>query len=262
MREFATVRFAGSSVALALIGTVVLLVNPVEPGHAARLAPGPSANSNTSPSPSPTAKPSGVAGASVSGTAHVLDGDTIDLGGVRIRLEGIDAPETGQTCGRKWVGTWSCGAAATNVLEKLTLGQDVTCNSTGTDKYGRMLGICRAGAIELNAEMVRQGYAWAFVKYSARYLDVEAEARASRAGVWQGDADPPWVFRERRWVSAEQTAPEGCAIKGNISNKGQIYHMPWSPWYGRVKVDESRGERWFCTEAEAVTAGWRPANGK
>ena len=55
-------------------------------------------------------------------------------------------------------------------------------------------------------------------------------------------------------------APQGCAIKGNVTAHGKIYHMPWSPWYARIKMDPDKGRRWFCTEAEAVAAGWRPAN--
>jgi hypothetical protein len=73
------------------------------------------------------------------------------------------------------------------------------------------------------------------------------------------EAQPAWEFRETRWAGAEQEAPEGCAIKGNITGNGQIYHMPWSTWYGKVKVEPAKGERWFCTEDEAQTAGWRAA---
>ena len=47
-------------------------------------------------------------------------------------------------------------------------------------------------------------------------------------------------------------------IKGNITDNGRIYHMPWSPWYGKVRIDPARGERWFCNENEAMAAGWRP----
>jgi endonuclease YncB( thermonuclease family) len=198
-------------------------------------------------------------GATVSGVARVLDGDTLDVAGQRVRLEGIDAPEMGQQCGGRWLLSWRCGAAAATALEKLIANHEVACRSMGSDKYGRLLGLCSAAGRDLNAEMVRAGMAWAFVKYSARYVDVEAEARSARVGVWQGDADPPWIWRERRWASAEETAPQGCAIKGNISDKGHIYHMPWSPWYNRVKVDPARGERWFCSETEATAAGWRPA---
>jgi hypothetical protein len=87
----------------------------------------------------------------------------------------------------------------------------------------------------------------------------EAEARALKVGIWQGEAEPAWVFRARRWAGAEEAAPKGCAIKGNVSANGRIYHLPWSPWYGKVRIDEKKGERWFCSESEAMAAGWRPA---
>lgn len=195
----------------------------------------------------------------LSGPARVIDGDTIDIAGERVRLEGIDAPETAQTCPRRGAGTWACGKDATQALRKLVAGQEVSCQRRGTDKYGRVLGVCFVGGRDINAQMVREGYAWAFVKYSRSYVHEEAEARAVRAGVWQGDAEPAWVFRAKRWAGAEEAAPQGCAIKGNVSANGHIYHMPWSPWYARVRVDESKGERWFCSESEALAAGWRPA---
>ena len=94
---------------------------------------------------------------------------------------------------------------------------------------------------------------------------VEAQAKASRLGVWQGEARPPWEWRAERWQSAESqssgTAPEGCVIKGNISRGDKVYHMPWSPWYGKTRIDTSRGERWFCTEADAAKAGFRQVAG-
>jgi endonuclease YncB( thermonuclease family) len=194
----------------------------------------------------------------LSGRAIVIDGDTLELEGVRVRLEGIDAPETAQTCGRAIIGWWNCGKAATKALHDLTNGFRVECESRGFDKYERMLGVCFVRGQDINAAMVRQGFAWAFLKYSQSYAAVEAEARDARAGIWQGDAEPAWIFRQKRWQVAEETAPEGCAIKGNITGNGQIYHMPWSPWYGRVKIDAVNGERWFCSEAEAQKAGWRP----
>jgi len=189
-----------------------------------------------------------------------VDGDTLDLSGLRIRLEGIDAPESGQTCGRKWVGSFDCGEAATRLLLELTRDREVTCQPKGRDRYGRTLGVCFAGGLDLNAEMVRRGMAWAFLKYSRSYVEVETEARALRIGIWEGDSEPAWSYRARLWQTAEQVSPrEGCVIKGNVTRNGQIYHVPWSPWYGRVKVDAARGERWFCSEVEAIAAGWRPA---
>jgi len=196
----------------------------------------------------------------ISGTARVIDGDTIEIAGRRIRLEGIDAPEHGQTCGRRFFGTWNCGAAAADALRELVDDRSVVCESQGDDKYGRMLGICFVDGADINAQMVREGYAWAFVKYSKSYVREEAEARAARAGIWTGDAEPAWIFREKRWAGAEYAAPNGCAIKGNISSHGYIYYVPWSPRYTQVKIEVEKGERWFCSEADAIAAGWRAAS--
>jgi endonuclease YncB( thermonuclease family) len=197
----------------------------------------------------------------IAGPAVVVDGDTIEVSGQRIRLEGIDAPESGQTCSDAAGRAWNCGTAAAQTLRRILSGKDVVSDSRGLDKYGRMLGICYEEGLEINAELVRRGLAWAFVKYSQTYVAIEAEARQAMAGIWQGPAMPAWEYRHGRWNVAEQTAPNGCAIKGNISGKGRIFHMPWSPWYPQVTVDPSRGERWFCSESEAIAAGWRPVAG-
>jgi endonuclease YncB( thermonuclease family) len=195
----------------------------------------------------------------LSGLARVIDGDTLEIAGERVRLEGIDAPEMAQTCGGPAGAKWACGRSAAEALEHVLAGAKVECRDRGTDKYGRMLGVCFAGRRDINAQMVREGQAWAFVKYSHSYVQQEAEARALKVGIWQGEAEPAWVFRARRWAGAEEAAPKGCAIKGNVSTNGRIYHLPWSPWYGKVRIDEKKGERWFCSESEAMAAGWRPA---
>lgn len=213
-----------------------------------------------------TAHESARAAEMVSGHARVIDGDTIEINGVRIRLEGIDAPETGQRCNRRVVGvlvlTWACGSAAANTLEELTRGKAVSCQSAGIDRYGRMLGICAVDGQDINAEMVRRGMAWAFVKYSRRYEAIEEEARRKRIGIFEGDNETAADYRARKWQTAENTVPSanGCLIKGNVTRKGErIYHTPWSPWYHNVRMDQDKGKRWFCNEAEAVAAGWRPA---
>ena len=211
---------------------------------------------------SPAAHAAPSSGNTLTGPVRVVDGDTLDIAGQRVRLEGIDAPEMGQTCARRWfMGTWDCGGAAAKALQALVKGQAVTCENRGADKYGRMLGVCFAGDLEINKRLVRDGHAWAFVKYSAIYVADEAEARAARRGVFASTNDPPWVYRSRQWASAEQQAPTGCAIKGNVTRNGRIYHMPWSPWYAKVMIDEARGERWFCSEADAIAHGWRAAHG-
>jgi endonuclease YncB( thermonuclease family) len=183
---------------------------------------------------------------------QIVDGDTLKLNGTTYRINGIDAPEHGQMC-----GDWACGKAATAKLAELTKGQQVRCDPVTIGRYGRTVATCYAGQTDLGAAMVQAGYAWAFVRYSTVYAPQEQTAKAARAGVWQGAYQPPWDYRARRWQVAEQTAPEGCPIKGNISRNGRIYHAPWSPWYSRTKVSTTKGERWFCTEREAIQAGWR-----
>lgn len=226
------------------------------------------------------------------GEARVVDGDTIVVAGLHIRLEGIDAPESGQTCSLsaeaaaqpavavvdepdtadmarhglhaavepESTPAWHCGAAASAVLERMLRGRQVSCDPTGRDKYGRTLATCFTEGHDVNAEMVRRGWAWAFVRYSRRYVGLEAEARAERLGIWRGHATPPWEFRRQQWAGAESEAPGGCAIKANSGRNGLIYHMPWSPWYGKLRMDVRDGHRrWFCSEAEALAAGYRPA---
>lgn len=195
----------------------------------------------------------------ISGLGRVVDGDTLDVGATRVRLEGIDAPETAQTCQTATGESWACGKAATAMMRKLAERQDVACDRTGTDRYHRTLATCFVEGVDIGEAMVRAGLAWAFVKYSTVYVGNEAEARKQNIGVWQGPAEAPWDFRRNEWQVAEVAAPKGCAIKGNVSSHGRIYHMPWDPWYGKVKMDERRGKRWFCSEGEAAAAGWRRA---
>lgn len=196
----------------------------------------------------------------IEGRATAVDGDTLDFAGRRVRLEGIDAPELGQSCQRRWLGSWDCGRAAQKALEKLVDGRRVTCERKGQDKYGRDLGICFVDGRDLNAEQVRLGLAWAFIKYSQAYVGAETEARKQLVGIWQGKSEPAWTYRASKWQTAEVQAPDGCAIKGNVTGNGKIYHVPWGDWYDKVKVEANKGERWFCSERDAVAAGWRPAH--
>src|SRR6185295_292311 len=134
-----------------------------------------------------TARTDGAAGA-IKGAARVVDGDTISIGETRIRLEGIDAPEAGQTCKRKWIGWWPCGAVATEALARMLENRTVSCEPRGLDKYGRTLAVCFVDGRDINAQMVRQGHAWAFVKYSTSYVKEEALAKAESLGIWQGES--------------------------------------------------------------------------
>lgn len=194
-----------------------------------------------------------MAATAASAQVTVIDGDTLDVDGVRYRIEGIDAPEHGQKC-----GSWACGKAATSHLRELTEGHDVMCSAGSEDDYERIVATCWVDDVELGRTMVLAGLAWAFIKYSDTYLQEEAQARQSGIGIWSEQSQPAWEFRAERWTVAKQEAPSGCPIKGNISKSGRIYHAPWSPWYSRTKVSVTKGEKWFCSEQEALKAGWRP----
>lgn len=195
----------------------------------------------------------------IRGRARVVDGDTLDIAGQRVRLEGIDAPEINQSCVGNSERQWLAGRAAAAALSRWVRGHAVTCRRTGYDVYGRALANCRAGDRDLNAAMIEGGLAWAFRKYSRTYVREERRAREARLGVWAHTCQTAWDYRARRWKAVAQKAPDGCAIKGNITRNGRIYHMPWSPWYGRTRIEVAKGERWFCNERQALAAGWRPA---
>lgn len=261
MRE--SFRFSAQAIVALAALVVAHHVLPAPVGAAPDLGPAPRAADAAASSVTGTAGrfAPGATARRVSGPARVVDGDTIHVASHRIRLEGIDAPEKAQACPAGGGRTWSCGEAAASHLADLIAGRDVTCRVLETDGYGRLIALCRAGATELNRDMVESGYAWAFVKYSRRFVAEEARAKAAREGVWRvAGAQPAWEFRARRWAAAETGTPSGCAIKGNITRNGRIYHMPWSGWYHRTRIDPARGERWFCSEAEARDAGWRPAH--
>jgi endonuclease YncB( thermonuclease family) len=194
---------------------------------------------------------------SVEGRALVVDGDTIDIDGTRIRLHGIDAPEAGQRCNKANGVEWRCGQSAVKALVRLVQGKTVKCDHLIDDGMGRMVASCHVAGADVSAQLVRTGNAWAFVRYSRDYVSLEEQARAKGIGIWQGTAQPAWEYRADRWRVEVQTAPKNCPIKGNVSDRGRIYHAPWSPWYSKTRVNVSQGDRWFCTEAEAVAAGFR-----
>ena len=116
--------------------------------------------------------------ADVSGWVQVIDGDTIEVAGTRIRLFGIDAPERGQGCQDEGE-LWACGGLARLRLEDRISGHTVVCEERDQDRYGRIVAVCRADGEDLNAWMVSQGWALAYHRYSQAYVDEEADAKAA-----------------------------------------------------------------------------------
>ena len=128
-------------------------------------------------------------------TLRVIDGDTIVLGTIHFRLHGIDAPETNQSC----PDGFRAGHAATEHLNELIGHQGVSCQVLDHDRYGRAVAICRTDdGRNLNAQMVADGYAWAYTQYSRDYTREESAARAARLGVHAHDCRPAWEWRHAK----------------------------------------------------------------
>lgn len=206
---------------------------------------------------------------SVTGPARVIDGDTLQIGQTKIRMLGIDTPETGQQCTHRDGNSYRCGDVASNRLRELIGLEHTRCEGQEQDRYGRLLATCYNATANLNAEMVRLGWAVAYRQYSNTYISLENEARQAARGLWEGSFQMPWDWRQESRSTtksapviamAEETGTSGhCLIKGNISENGQIYHMPGSRWYARTRINKARGERLFCSAREAEAAGWRKA---
>jgi hypothetical protein len=189
-----------------------------------------------------------------------------------VRLSGIDAPERDQPYGEP----------SRDSLSRMLLERSVRVEYKKKDDGGRILGKvwvqpadCRSCGLTLDANLAQLsvGAAWWYRHYAGeqsaedrgRYEFAEQEARAKRAGLWrQADSVPPWEWRHARHPAPSAAAPKrqasGCRIKGNISTAGErIYHLPGQQHYEDTQISTSRGERWFCSEAEARAAGWRSA---
>ena len=218
--------------------------------------------------------------ADILGIPRVVDGDTVSVAGVTIRLDGIDAPETDQVCLDAQAARWTCGIEARNQLSQHIGSRSIHCRPNGVDMYHRVLATCRLDDEDLNSWMVSRGWALAFVRYSKTYVADEVSARNAHLGMWSGAFVAPWDWRSRNRqtvilgalsvpvtaqsqllapASASGAPSPECIIKGNVNRKGErIYHRPGGASYAAVNMN-APGKRWFCTEDEAQAAGWRPA---
>jgi endonuclease YncB( thermonuclease family) len=210
---------------------------------------------------------------------RIMDADTVDAGTVKIRLNGMDAPESDQRCLDAHGTVWNCGLDATAKLEAYTHGRPWSCQLTGADRYGRAIGTCFVNGEDVNRWLVRNGWVLAFRRYSTIYVADEDYAREHQLGLWSGAFIAPWDWRHRGpetiVLGAYQvpttaqrdllspalaaTPPNPtCVIKSNFKSRdGCIYHVPGGHFYDRLTMEPGSGPRWFCTEAEAQAAGCR-----
>jgi endonuclease YncB( thermonuclease family) len=135
----------------------------------------------------------------IAGRATVIDGDTIDIGGTRIRLFGIDAPETDQTCHGDDGSLYRCGQAASTALEKFLAHQVVTCTPSNLDFKGMTVAVCAVAGVDVGDWVVRSGLGldWPAVS-KGRYNEAQKAAERAGDGLWGGQWVTPWQYRDCR----------------------------------------------------------------
>lgn len=133
----------------------------------------------------------------ITGHATVVDGDGLEIGGTKIRIFGIDAPEIDQYCQRDDRTRWRCGHYASVELDRLVASREVTCTVRTVDQYDRLVAVCRVGDADVAEPQVRNGWAVAYRKFTKDYADEEDAARAAKRGLWAGGFEMPWIWRER-----------------------------------------------------------------
>ena len=126
----------------------------------------------------------------------IIDGDTIHINKNKIRLHAIDAPETNQTCNKN-SKVWNCGLESTKFLKELIGNNKIECITQGKDRYNRFIGICYKDNLDLNSEMVLNGWAIAYRYYSKDYIEEEEEAKRYKKGIWIGNFEEPYLFRKK-----------------------------------------------------------------
>lgn len=183
---------------------------------------------------------------------RVIDGDTIELNtGERVRYIGIDTPETNECF----------YSEATKQNQNLVLGKQVKLEKdiSQTDKYGRLLRYVWIDDVFVNDYLIRQGFAHAAtfppdIKYQDQFTASQREAVSQNRGLWK-------TCVENSSPTPPPISDTNCPIKGNINAAGEkIYHLPGCKSYSKTQIDTNKGERWFCSETDAASTGWRRAS--
>jgi endonuclease YncB( thermonuclease family) len=228
-----------------------------------------------------------TAGPEISLGANVMitDADTLVLDGLVYRLDGIDAPETGQICLDAEGEIWRCGIDARDKVRKFVGERAVKCESKGFDTTyrNRRIGLCTVDGENLSEWIVKQGWAINSEPYArGRFKPAEADAKRAARGLWIGCFASPqnWRYSEKRDAALlgsrcpaneaetrEKLFPrhpamrDGCPVKGKSAVRARItghvgiYHVEGCRSYGALK----KVDRWFCSEEEAQAEGYRKA---
>lgn len=128
-------------------------------------------------------------------SVKVIDGDSIVVDGVEMRLEGIDAPEYHQLCYRADKSSYPCGKEAFKYMKMLVKNKTLSCKNLGKDRYKRQIAVCFANGEDINRKMVRAGWAVAYDRYSQDYVEDEIFAKKQKKGIWKGKFMKPELWR-------------------------------------------------------------------
>lgn len=196
----------------------------------------------------------------LSGRATAISGDLLRVNGQLVRIAGIEPPVAKHPCLKANGRRWNCSAAARTALEKIVRGKSVACAASSQDDEGHTLASCTIDGDDVADALVRGGHVFAAPGLFASYGSAESAASAAKIGLWQGDTVRPQQWREQIWEEAKRAAPEGCPIKGYTRAADRLYAMPWASGYDGAKVRTVKGDRWFCSEEEARSAGFKAAS--
>lgn len=241
------------------------------------------ADPSASRSPGPAQSERPVSSSRRGPVTHVVDGDTLDVrlstGVERVRIIGLDTPEVGE-CGFQ-----EATAGMRDLVGGTTVALERDPTQDDRDRYGRLVRHVRMGSGESAAvEMIRQGLSTEYLygavyQHRGEHLAAEQQARAAGRGLWSGrcpasptpvptptpSAEPAPAPAPAAPTTAPGRGPAApdpgaCRIKGNIASDGEkIFHSPGQQHYEKTKISPAKGERWFCSAAEAIEAGWRAA---
>jgi hypothetical protein len=144
-----------------------------------------------------------------------------------------------------------------SALQKIVGTKQVTCDVQS--RSSDATGACQVAGADIAGQLVRGGHVFAESGLFPTYGRAESEARAAKVGIWQGEAERPAAYRAKVWDEAKRAAPGGCPIKGVVTGDARSFVMPGASNYDKTKVRTAKGERWFCSEEEALAAGWKSA---